>query len=154
MLSALLILPSFVHGQTSTSSEDSTQLVAIPRWVHWRALRDVKLYRQCDSLLSKYDSLDRNNDRILAKYDSLDHKMQKIVALGDSLDSYRLQMIKSDMKLIGAQTKEINKWKERTKISLGSALGAGMGGIAAGAPGAAVGLVIGAGIGWIAAKFF
>lgn len=44
-----LILPFFASGQSSTPT-DSTALVAIPRWIHWKAIHDIKVGRSCDSL--------------------------------------------------------------------------------------------------------
>lgn len=146
----MLTLPLLGHGQPTTSTEgDSTQLVGIPRWVHWRALHDLALYRQCDSLVNQYRAQVKHDELLIAKADSLNRQAQDLIAIGDSINVRQEARLKNHEELILTQADAIRTWQDRFVISSGAALGASIGGMAAGAPGAAVGLVVGAGIGWL-----
>jgi hypothetical protein len=78
----LLILPLCASGQSSIP--DSAKLVAIPLWMHWRALHEVKLARACDSLQIHLKAELETSEQIIAKADSLDAIQERRIGLANA----------------------------------------------------------------------
>lgn len=108
LLFTLLIPPSFASGQAST---DSLELVGIPRWIHWRAIKEIKTGRACDSLRVELEKELALSVKVEAFADSLLSARDRQLAL-KILELNTSELRRANQTAYTQEVKrEVKKWK-------------------------------------------
>lgn len=111
----LLTLPSCALGQKSTPNPsdptDSTVLIPIPRWMHWRAIHDLKRLPACDTAVMRLQAENENNLKRLANADSAITNLQDRNKLLHKADSASQARIEVKDQVIDILKGKADKWK-------------------------------------------
>lgn len=118
-----LTLPLCGFGQKysppSSDPTDSTALVAIPRWVHWHAIHEIKVGRALDTAYRSLQAVNANNKQRLANADSVIAYKDSIAVSWRRADSVSIKRLEGNDEIIRdlkKRNKELKLWAIGTPV--------------------------------------